>query len=38
MFDNPSFGKGGQGFVPSNGLSGKMGCMTNIKYNSIFRS
>jgi hypothetical protein len=33
MFANPRFGKGGQGFVPSNRLSGKMGCMTNISFN-----
>jgi hypothetical protein len=36
MFANPSNGKGGQRFVPANRLSGKMGCMTNVKYNSIF--
>ena len=31
MFANPSYGKGGQGLVPSNRLSGKMGSVTNIR-------
>lgn len=36
VFANSGYGKGGQRFILSDSLSGKMGCKTNIKYDSVF--